>query len=298
MKKFLSILLACISCVAILFTVACDNTNPPATPEGYTTVDTYNEKSTEQIYTDIIAYVAENNTNFTTNVDYDIDATIEMMGTKIPVQIYLDEIVSISGDSYYNKATMTSVCEDFPGIIPDMWAEVWHVNDVAYINNPKNQGAQKIKVDITWDNLCTRLGIDNDKVFNPVHDFSDVSFENVKFYVDKNVEDTKDVDPYFELQIKGDKAQEFSQDRADQMAGTINDAKVTVSTIKYKFYLTENGGLDYIGINYKMNITGKVQGVDVKYTYDFDGEMKFSNVGSTVVSAPSDASSYVDGYLQ
>lgn len=298
MKKFLSILLACISCVAILFTVACDNTNPPAIPEGYTTVDTYNEKSTEQIYTDIMDYVAVNNTNFTANTVYDIDAIMSMMGTDIPVDVAMTDTIKIANGGFYEHAAMDLTCEMLPDINQSMTAEVWHVNNVAYINNPKNQGARKIKVNITWANLCASLGMDSEKIFNPVYDFTDQSFKNVKFYIDKNADDEVDVDPYFEMQIKGDNAEAFVQDKLDDLAGQIQNVKVSVSTIKYQFFITEEGGLDYIGIVYTMTVKGKINGVDVTYKYNFDGVLTFSNVGSTVVNAPSDASSYVDGYLQ
>ncbi len=294
MKKIFRVLLSCFCCVALLFSaVACST--PPQNPDGYKTVDTYNEKSTEQIYTDIMTYVNEHNNNFTAAVTYDIDINIEMTGVEIPATALMIDTIKVDDGAFYEYASMSLTCESAPNLNQYLFAELWFVDDVAYLNNPRNSGSQKIKVDTDWAEFCEEAGIDSNNVSNPIYDFSDSSFDKVKFYVDKNVEDSKVVDPYFELEISGTRAEEFAAKRISNLGNQIQNPVVKVSTVKYKFYITEEGNLDYVGIIYTLTLTGKIQGFDVSYEYNYDGILEFKDVGTTQVDPPADANDYDEG---
>ncbi len=298
MKKIFSIIMACICCVAVLFTVACDSSSSsPSVPDGYKTVDTYNEKTTEQIYTDIMNTINEYNGNFTASTDYTIDVTMTMMDTQIPVEMEMGETIKVADGMFYEFTSLDMTCEQLPSINQTQYAEIWHIDNTAYINNPYNRGAQKVKVDVSWEGLCSKMGLDENAMLNPVYDFSDSSFDKVKFYIDENVEDDDVVAPYFELQIKGDKSAEYTKKNVEKLSNQIDDVSVKVSNIKYQFYMTEDASLDYVGIVYTMTIKGKIQGIAVTYKYEFNGALKFTDVGTTSVTGPLDPGSYVPGFL-
>jgi hypothetical protein len=97
--------------------------------------------------------------------------------------------------------------------------------------------------------------------------------------VDEDSDDETDLLSYFTLFIKGEAAVEFVKTKMDF---NVEGAKITASDIEYSFVLTDKGELDHIEIYCTVNM--KYQGIAVEYV--FDGDIVFSDIGTTVVTAP------------
>ena len=63
--------------------------------------------------------------------------------------------------------------------------------------------------------------------------------------------------------------------------------------ISYKFIIDEEGQLSHSEINFEVNMSMDVSGMSATYKYSFDGEIRFSDLGTTVITPPADAESYI-----
>lgn len=279
MKKWAKVLLGTLCAVSTLSMVACGDKGGDGgekTPEGYTKVENLNGKTAEQIYTDIMTVINDCKGNFTCTTTY--DATCNVMGMDVVMDI--EVIDKIDGANLYEYSYV-----DTGDLGETRKLQVWYIEEEAEDGTisgtayAKENNGPLMSANMTWAEICASAGMDPDKIFSPLYDFTDYSFSDVSFFVDENVEDEVDVPSYFKLVIKGDAAEEFAN---NTMKVSLEGAKTKFSNIEYKFVLTEEGTFDHAEIYYTVKMT--YQGLT--YNYVFDGDIVFSDIGTTVVTAP------------
>lgn len=277
MKKWAKVVFGTVCAATMLSMGACGGKGGESVPDGYAKVEDLNGKTTEQIYNEIVATMETYKSNFTCTTTY--DATCEVMGMNVLMDITV--IDKIDGANLYEYSYV-----DTGDLGETRKMQVWYVEEkaedgtitsataYAQLNNGYINSAN-----MTWAEICASAGMDPEKIFSPLYDFSGYSFSDVSFFVDENLEDEVDVPSYFKLVIKGDAAEEFAN---ATMNVAVEGAKVKFSNIEYKFVLTEEGTFDHAEIYYTVEM--KYEG----YTYDyvFDGDIVFSDIGTTVVTAP------------
>ena len=276
MKKFAKVLLGTVCAVSMLSCAACGGGGGEKVPDGYKKVDDLNGKTAEQTYNDIMAVIESTKGNFTSTMTY--DATCSVAGMDIAMAIKV--IDKIDGANLYEYSYV-----DTGDMGVKQTLQVWYIEEALEDGSLKATAYAKKdnspiqSANMTWAEICASAGMDPDKIFSPIYDFTGYSFSDVSFYVDEDLEDDVDVAPYFKLVIKGDKAEEFAN---KTMQVALEGAKTTFSNIEYKFVLTDAGEFDHAEIYYTVKM--KYEGMEYKYV--FDGDIVFSDIGTTVVTAP------------
>ncbi|MBQ9113499.1 MAG: hypothetical protein IJY05_01095 [Clostridia bacterium] len=276
MKKWTKVLLGALCTVSTLSMVACGG-GGESIPEGYAKVDNLNGKTAEQTYNDIMTVINDCKGNFTCTTTY--DATCNVMGMDILMDI--EVIDKINGANLYEYSYV-----DTGDLGETRKMQVWYIEEkaedgtitsataYAQLNNGYINSAN-----MTWAEICASADVDPEKIFSPLYDFTGYSFSDVSFFVDENLEDETDVPSYFKLVIKGDEAEEFAN---ATMKVALEGAKTKFSNIEYKFVLTDEGTFDHAEIYYTVKMTYE----GLTYNYVFDGDIVFSDIGTTVVTAP------------
>lgn len=298
MKKWTKALLATVCGVSMFAGVACGDKGGESIPEGYTKVETLNDKTTEQTYTEIMSMINENKTNFTSTIDFDsmVTATVQGQTMEIPLKVHC--VDKIDGANLYetNHIDMSAM--------GSMDMSVWYlettVEEVTTGTAYLDINGQKTKCDATWGEICATVGLDEAKILNPLYDFSGVSFDDVKFFVDENTEDEEDVAPFFRLIMKGDDAEEYAKTMLSNMG--VEDLTEQVMTIKYsdieyRFVLTDKGTFDHAEVYYTMTAKMTSEGFKLTYEYDMKGTITLTDLGTTVVTAPANPGSFQEGSL-
>ena len=285
MKKF-SKLLTIVLAITMLFTVClvgCSEDKPPES--NYNQVDTLNDKTTAQIYSDIMNTIDAYENNFTSTVNYDIPCSVSVSGASLTMNLKMYDTFKMAGDNFYEKIFVDAgeIMGESLGTITN---EVWFVNNVAYIDMRDEITPQTIKAkySATLQEIAIRAELDMDELLNPVYDFSQSDFDDVVFNINK----TDATDIYFEIVMDGAKAQAFAQKVASKNLPT--DATLEYGKINYKFIIDETGALDHIDISFKVKMTTP----DATYNYTYNGEITFTDIGTTQVSAPTDADAFTD----
>jgi hypothetical protein len=107
-----------------------------------------------------------------------------MEGQSFTCNMTMTDIFSMDNGYFYEK-TFVDAGEMAGMDLGELTTETWFIDDVAYINTVDTTGAtgnQKAKFSSTWDNLLAYLDLDSDSWFNPIYNFSDTAFEDVKFF--------------------------------------------------------------------------------------------------------------------
>ena len=276
MKKFAKVLLGTVCAVSMLSCAACGGGGGEKVPDGYTKVDDLNGKTAEQTYNDIMAVIESTKGNFTSTMTY--DATCSVAGMDIAMAIKV--IDKIDGANLYEYSYV-----DTGDMGVKQTLQVWYIEEALEDGSlkatayAKKDNSQIMSANMTWAEICASLNLPSDRIFNPIYDFSGYSFSDVSFYVDEDSDDETDLLSYFTLFIKGEAAVEFVKTKMDF---NVEGAKITASDIEYSFVLTDKGELDHIEIYCTVNM--KYQGIAFEYV--FDGDIVFSDIGTTVVTAP------------
>ena len=282
MKKVFKVALSCICLASVFACSACGGGS--SDPEGYSKTETLNGKTTEQTYEFIMEQIDGYKENFTSTVNYDIVCDVKYAGQKMSFDIGMDTTVKMDGENFIEVDNVNG-----GEMLGTMLMNVWYVDGVAYVDgsgsgNFAGMVASKVKYTATIDQICEIAGLDKGDIFNPIYDFSDTSFEDVKFYVGEN-------DSYFQLVLKGDDAANF----AEKYAVMQNlDADITIPQINYKFMLDKDGNFTYAKIDYEMVMELEISGSTAEYTYTYDGVIRFSDIGTTVVAAPESGETFTD----
>ena len=262
--------------------------NKPA-PSTHNFVEDLNGKTVAQVYDDIIATVDSYGSNLTATINYNIPCKITAKANgqseTVNYSITTTSVLKRNGNSFHEKVFMQQ--NGVEGIIPSQTklTESYFVDNVAYIN----QNGSKNKLAGSLDQFAQYLKLDMDTVMNPIYDFSDTAFNDIKFAINK----TNDSDIYFEVVLDGEEAEEFANKLAIGTNPTTG-ATLKLSKIKYRFIITKEGVLDHIDIDYKITMNMAVSGVSTVSELTFDGDITFTDVGTTTISAPEDADTYSD----
>lgn len=244
----------------------------------YNQVETLNEKTTKEVYDDIMGVINSNKTNFSSQISYDIDCSISDGHNSLQIEIQMQDIFKINGTNFYEKTVMDM--GEMGGVST---SDFWYVDETAYMND----GQSKQKAYITVAQLEENGILDMDNLINPLYDFSAVPFDEVRFCINKN--DATDI--FFELTLDGADAEAF----AENMLSKINMPGIDLGLDKvyYKFVINEQGEYSHSEIEFDLSMKMSHDGMTTTVKYTFDGEIRFSNLGSTVVTAPADADDYI-----
>lgn len=271
-SKILTVVLALTMAFAFCL-VGCDVKAPES---NYNQVDTLNDKTTAEIYSDIMDTIDAYN-NFTTNVNYDIPCSVSVSGTSLSMTLKMYDTFMMAGNNFYEKI-FVDAGEIMGESLGTMTNEVWFVDNVAYMDVRGEIAPQTIKAKYTatLEAIAYHAGMDMDELLNPVYDFSQSDFEDVVF----NISKTDATDVYFEIILDGTKAQAFAEKVSSKNLPT--GATLEYGKINYKFIIDETGALDHIDISFKVKMTSP----DATYDYTYNGKITFTDIGTTVVSAP------------
>ena len=297
MKKFGKLLLSAVCILSVLTCAACVKAGGDPAPEGYEKTQALNGKTTEQTYTEIMSKIQTNSTNFTSNINYNVDCLIKTSDVSVSMQMAMQVTDKVDGANLYERSYI-DMGELMGEDLGSMTTSVWYIETTtesgttgtAYLND----NGTKMKYSATWAQICQLAEMDSEDIFNPIYDFSNVSFDNISFYVDKNTQDETEYAPYFELMIGGNEAEAFVNKQLNNVGNVLEDASMSFSKIRYKFILNNQGAFDHAEVDYTTTMTAMVEGVKCTYEYTFDGEIYLTNLGTTNVTAPSDAKTYRD----
>ncbi len=280
MKKFLSILITLImSFSALLGLTACDG-NPEE-------IIKLNGKTAEQIYNETLTVIESNKTNFTFDANYDVEAKITVGEESVPFNMKMYMTCAANGTNLYQKTDMDLGTFTIPNLgsmeMGTMQAEYTFIDGVCYVHavSTGEIGAYDTKMKMNFDvnEFLEEIGQTEETMYNPLYDFSEEAFNNIKFVKAEN-------DYYFELVINGQNAEDYVTD----MLANMNQTAIGMEygDISYKFFVTSEGAFDHAEIEFDITITAG----GMKYEYSYKGSIKFRDVGTTVVTAPADADAY------
>lgn len=285
MKKVFKIALGCICSASMMVGVACGGDG-----NGYTTQETLNGKTTKEKYTEIMATIDAQSENFTSLIQYDIHCDISLEGQTVGMDMDMMTTIKMDGDNFI-ETDIIDGGELMGQDIGTLNMNVWYVDGVAYVDgSATGQYAsakpvvEKTKYTATIEQICEIAGLDQDTLWNPIYDFSDTAFDEVKFNVGAN-------DSYFEIVMKGDDAAEYAEKSA-ALQGINGDMEIP--QVNYKFMMDKDGNFDYVKIDYVMTMEMTIMGTVATYKYNYDGKIVFSDVGTTVVTAPTDGETWTD----
>ena len=270
MKK-LSKILTVVFAFTLLLTVCfagCSDEKPAES--NYNQVATLNDKTTAEIYSDIMDTIDAYGKNFTTNVNYDIPCKVSMsysgQSQSFNMTLKMYDTFKMAGDNFYEYIYVDAgEMMDMP--LGDMHNEVWFVDNTAYmdVRGELAPRVMKAKYNATLEAIAYHAEMDLDELMNPVYDFSQSDFEDVVFHINKK--DASDV--YFEIVMDGAKAQAFAQKVVAKNLGS--NTQMQFSKINYKFVIDETGALDHIDVNFPVKTTMNQSGYNYTYNYTYKG---------------------------
>jgi hypothetical protein len=287
MKKIIRLILATVFVLSVSLFTACNQTPaPPTAPTGYEVVKTVNEQSVEQVYTSVMDDLSSVR-NATVSMDAMVDMEVSQGPQRVGTQVTMDLTAKITQNEYYTYS-FVDMGSMFGG---SSSSEVTYIDNMVYIKQSSGSYTEKYKVQMSKDDFFEMNGDGNNDQMN-VYDFSNYSFDNLYFFVDGDATDGYDYDTYFEMKITGAEAKEFSKGLTESLSGLLQDPSFTASDISYKFVLNSEMKLDHIWMEFDVSVTGKASGQTMTMDMSFSGCLSFTNLGTTTVTAPLDASSY------
>ncbi|MBQ7770007.1 MAG: hypothetical protein IJ373_02345 [Clostridia bacterium] len=281
MKKAFKVALGCVCAASMMAGVACGDKGG----NGYTTQETLNGKTAEEKYTEIMATIDGQSENFSSLIQYDIHCDVSMDGMNFGMDLELTSTVKMNGDDFYASDFVDA--GSLQGMdLGTKLQNVWYVDGVAYLDMDvtgdimDSSPIDESKMTVSMEELCQAAGLEKDNLFNPLYDFSDTAFEDVQFNVGES-------DSYFEIVMKGDDAAAYAQTVLSKqgLAG-----QLSIPQVNYKFIMDKDGNFDYVKIDFDVNVNSS--GVTFKYKYD--GKITFSDIGTTVVTAPAGSEDWTD----
>lgn len=287
----------------------------PGNSDGVKQEETLNDKTSAQVYQEVVDTIDGSGTNFTSVMDYDVAVSFEITNPEtqekhpLEMKLKLTDILKKDGDNLYEKTYVDSGTLDLSAFAPEgtpeeqtkmslgvITNEITYVDGMLYLHTKDESfgsNESKLKVEISLQNILDRFDLEN--MTNPIYDFSDNAFDDVVF----NINDKED-EVYFEIVLDGTEASKFSQNVLSESAAGATD--VNIDKVYYKFFLDKDGKFDHVEVAF--TVTMKITSLsmmfgnpDMIFTYDYKGTIEFKDVGTTVVSAPADASDYNSGMM-
>lgn len=287
MKKLIKLMsLLCALLMIVSFgLVGCKNSKDDDDEPSYKKKDTLNGMTVEEVYNDIMDTIDTYQDNFTSVTNYKIKCKTNVGGQSLTMNMTMTDTFSMQDGNFYEK-TFIDAGEIMGEDLGEITNEVWYVGDTAYLNqiDTVNGNNQKMRYNSSWEYLLEFLDLEQESIFNPIYDFSNTAFDEVKFYI--NSEDSDDV--YFDIILDGEEASNFAMKLFEKQNNGASNFEI--DEIQYRFILNEDGELDHIEIDFVADV--EADSMTMKYTYD--GTIEFSNIGTTEVTAPADANDYLD----
>ena len=260
---------------------------------GYRIVNDYNGKTAEQIYAEALA--TSNQNNFSYSVDYDIIQVVSLgaQGTNTHNQWFHKILKKADNDIHYetiNNKGRLATGEDKGRFVKKQtlvsginynYSATLYTQGYTQITHDKKE----TKAQCTYGQFFKNLGTTENSLLNPLYNFVSEDFKDVKIYVNKL--DSSDI--YFTLSIKGDNAKTFTKDLLQQ-AEMIEATPTSNTEVTCVILLTDDGKFEKAQVSFKIQEGSSPH----TFVYSFKGEIAFSNIGSTIVSAPENANEYVE----
>lgn len=306
MKKFIK-LLACLLVVTMAFAFgACGQvaedpapTTPPAAeqpgetpPEEPPKLTTFLDKDAATTYAEIEEYL-ESYTNYTFNLVEENDITMKIEAPGYGSMEFNLGILTINAAYSYTENAYAGVEEyvatdnpesPFPltEIIDESCVKIICTDNVCYMFSEGNEGLDipdiKWKDNATFEELQTSTGIDLNVSDMPLYGPSADALADGYF-------ELSDDGAILTVVISGEEAEVWRQN----MFGERFDAEFEYSDITYKVYLDSEGNMEKVV--YELNYTADLGGGNIG-EYDVVGTITFTDIGSTVITAPADANTY------
>ena len=206
-------------------------------------------------------------TNFTITAYQDIQMVMNYQGQTINQDMVQTIVQKYAGDNFSVVGNATSAGMSVPS------TNCQYVDGTVY--NVQVTDGMKIKYQATKEQLYSLVGIDTEEP--KIFDIPESWFEDVSFYEEENGGRA-----YIEIILSGEQYKEMFSNLA--LLSSVTD----ITDITHRIYFTESGDLDSIvtTATMKMNISG------IDTTASFVSTSTISNVGTTVVEAPANASAY------
>lgn len=278
MKRTTKTIFGCL-CMAMTFAFSgCGGEN------DYSQTETLNDKTPQQTYEAIMTQIESQKTNFTSTIKYDIEHSMKREKNKTSFYMTEDTTVKMDGNNFFYSSNLEGGTN-----FGWMRKKVSYIGGVAYIDSTSSYGTSfgklgKAKYTAPLEKICEIAGLDKNEIFNPIYDFATTAFEGVKFYIGSD-------DSYFRLILKGDDAVEYIKKYIPSV--NIYD-DIELPRVSYKFVLDKDGNFDYAKIDFEITLKMEIADMVVEYFYAYDGEIRFTDVGTTVVTIPEDSDVYED----
>ena len=206
-------------------------------------------------------------TNFTLTVHQDIQMVMNYQGESVKQDMVQTIVQKYQGDNFSIVGNATSLGMSVPS------TNCQYVDGTVY--NVQVTDGSKIKYQATEEQLNALVGVDTEEP--KIFDIPESWFEDVSFYEEKNGDRA-----YIEIILSGEQYKKMFSNLS--LLSSVTD----ITDITHRIYFTESGEFDSIvtTATMKMNISG------IDTTASFVSTSTISNVGTTVVEAPANASAY------
>ncbi len=210
----------------------------------------------------------KNVTNITITADQDIVMSFNYQGQTQTQDMVQSVVTKYAGDNFSVVGSAESMGQKIPS------ANACYVDGTVYTVQINN--GYKFKYTATKDQLAAMVGMDPDapKIF----DIPESWFIDVKFYEESNGDRA-----YMKFVLSGEQYTEMFSNLA------LLSSVESMSNITHKVYFTAEGDIDSIVTTASMVMNDPNLG---KVNASFVSTSTFSDIGTTVVTAPADADSY------
>ncbi len=252
---------------------------------------TYMGQTGAEMYAALNEYLLNNGKNLTANIHYDVNSTSDYQGTEIALLTKMDVISKVNGDAEYAKMTMNVFMPEYSTEESMMTtvSEVTYTGTTLYVHSDDGETSRKVKLDMTPEQYKNYTGV-TEETENTLQEISAEALANAAFNVSGD-------EVTLTVIVSGDEAARLSQEMLSSTANGVTAEDITISKITYVVYMTLEGELKYVDIDFtaSMTIMNEMLGAPLPTVYVYDGRTTYSNLGTTEVSAPADASSYLSG---
>lgn len=251
---------------------------------GLTGQKTLNDKTSKQVYNQVVSMVNNAKNDFSYNVDYTIKETL-LSSNAAPVN---ERKLNTSLQKNQNNYVYTTYFY-MPSFAVDnttltikqtytFFDQVLYRVYESSLNG--NQVVNKTKGDYSYALSLVLLGKLEKDFLNPLYDFSGYNFDKVYF---NKIED----EFCFELKLKDKEIKDFTKDIV--LASNVSTSEYSCEQVSYKFFVDQNAS--FIRAEIAFTIATSLNGSN--YEYKYKGVITFSDIGETSISAPTDPDSYI-----
>lgn len=277
MKRFtISLISIILSSFFLICFSACGDTSKQKTVNG---------KTAEQVYEQIVGSISSANNNFSFTIDYTAKETLSSQDNTPLTQRKLTTTLNRDNDNYVYTTILDMSSLAMSGT--DLYTKktntffnqtLYRLTEQTFNNQPFTS---KVKGTYSYAHSLLILGKDDSEFNSPIYAFTKNQLKDAMF---NNAES----ELYFELLIKGDNAKAFV--RNILLNTNVTNSNYSCSEISYKFYVDTDANFERIAVAFIVETTTNSS----NYKYQYNGTITLFDVGTTSVSAPTDADSYAN----